>query len=280
MDAVPIAGIVHDLFEQHPEYLIRWHHAPNSNGSICQMPYEEHGTCKPGDGCQWEMRAAAYDFSQQVVRDWWLDNIIKPVMVHGDGCWVDGQGPDNGSWMCSGTYQWASLPAPYPPVNETEIDAYCAGEALAVEAAHDWLFANGGMDAQNCWTFVMDFPVPSDSPAQCAAKLQSISAIGLANNASTLIGFAMDRTGGKGYTDATAPQTIAAFLLTRGLPWLFGSLQTTNSFSEGVAALLLSDYGAPTTNMTNSTPFLFQRTYEKATVSLDCSNFSASFTLV
>ena len=60
------------------------------------MPYTEHGTGRPGDNCAWEIRAAAYDFSQQIVREWFLNNIIKPVMVHGDGVWLDGDGPDNG----------------------------------------------------------------------------------------------------------------------------------------------------------------------------------------
>lgn len=50
----------------------------------------------PYDAGDWEIRAAAYDFSQQVVRDWFIQNIIKPVMIHGDGVWLDGDGPDNG----------------------------------------------------------------------------------------------------------------------------------------------------------------------------------------
>ena len=87
-DAVPYAGIVHDLMVSNPEYFIQWHHAPYNNGSICGMPYTEHGTGMPGDNCDWEIRAAAYDFSQQVVQDWFLENIIKPVMVHGDGVWL------------------------------------------------------------------------------------------------------------------------------------------------------------------------------------------------
>ena len=67
-DAVPYAGIVHDLMLSNPEYFIRWHHVPNDNESICEMPYTEHGTGRPGDNCDWEIRAAAYDFSQLVFR--------------------------------------------------------------------------------------------------------------------------------------------------------------------------------------------------------------------
>lgn len=90
--AVPYAGIVHDAMVAHPDWFIRWHHAPNSNGSICLMPYAEHGTGGPANGCDWEVIAAAYDFTQEVVRSWFLENIIKPVMVHGDGVWLDGCG--------------------------------------------------------------------------------------------------------------------------------------------------------------------------------------------
>lgn len=99
--AVPYAGIVHDAMVSNPEYFIKWHHAPNDNGTIALMPYEEHGTGGPANKCDWKIIAAAYDFSQQVVRDWFLENIIKPVMVHGDGVWLDGDGPDvRGNYPC------------------------------------------------------------------------------------------------------------------------------------------------------------------------------------
>jgi len=273
-DAVPYAGIVHDLMVAHPEYFIRWTHAPNNNGSICQMPYAEHGTGRPGDNCDWPIIASAYDFSQEVVQTWFLENVIKPVMVHGDGVWLDGDGPDNGAWMCSGSYDYPNLPAPYPPLNETEIDAFCVGENAVQAAAHEWLFANGGMDGQACWTYVTDFPVPSDGPVACASKLLAIGAF----TAGTAVGFAMDRTGGRGYSDATAAQTVAAFLLTRKEQWFFGVTQSASTINATTAALLLSDYGAPAGPMTNSSAFLFQRAYARATVALDCSTFTATFT--
>ena len=306
--AVPYAGIVHDAMVAHPEWFIRWHHAPNNNGSICLMPYAEHGTGGPANGCDWEVIAAAYDFTQEVVRDWFLENIIKPVMVHGDGVWLDGcvlyiltcspplflavpcsrqppirffftarsDGPDNGAWMCQGSYQWGNLPAPYPPLNASEVDAFCDGENAVQEAAHDWLFANGGMDGQACWTYATNFPLPGDPPATCASKLRAIDAM----QSTTAVGFAMDRTGGKGYTDATAPQTVAAFLLTRKEQWFFGVTQAADTMAQGTAALLLSDYGAPLGAMTNTSATTFVRKYEKATVQLDCATFTASFTPV
>jgi hypothetical protein len=297
--AVPYAGIVHDLMLSNPEYFVRWHNPPNNNGSICRawvarylpsvrplpphlpphtlphavMPYAEHGTGRPGDNCDWPIIAAAYDFSNPVVRTWFQTNIIAPAMVHGDGVWLDGDGPDNGSWMCSGNYQWGHLPAPYPALNAAEVNAFCDGENAAQEAAHDYIYAHGGHEGQACWEYVRDFPVPADSPAQCAAKLLSISA----RNFTLAVGFAMDRTGGQGYTDATAAQTIAAFLLTRGEQWFFGVTQTSDTINATVAALLLSDYGQPMGAMANRSALLFTRSFERATVALDCSTFTASF---
>lgn len=260
-----------------PEYFIRWLHAPNNNGSICEMPYTEHGTGRPGDNCDWEIRAAAYDFSQQVVRDWFLENIVKPVMVHGDGVWLDGDGPDNGAWMCSGSYDYPNLPAPYPPLNETEIDSFCIGENLVQAAAHDWLFANGGMDGQACWTYVNNFPTSRDTPSQCASKLINIAQA----TYTTAVGFAMDRTGGNGgYNDTNAAQVIASFLLTRGDYWFLGLNQNSNTPGNlTTAALLLSDYGLPLGSLSNNS-YVFQRKFEHATVELDCSTFKASFTPV
>ena len=45
------------------------------------------------------------------------------------------------------------------------------------------------------------------------------------------------------------------------------------------AAILTSDYGRPEGNMTAvpGKPGVFQRVYEKATVTLDCATFTGSF---
>ena len=97
--AVPYAGVVYDKMLSDPSYFVLWHHAPTANGSICQQG-PEHGT--EGQGCSYPIAAAAYDWTQAAVREWWLDNVIKPTMVVADGAWIDGDGPDNGAWMCSG----------------------------------------------------------------------------------------------------------------------------------------------------------------------------------
>ena len=182
-------------------------------------------------------------------------------------------GPDNGAWQCSGNYDYANLPPPYPALNESEIASFCAGENAVQAAAHEWLFANGGMDGQACWEYPA-FPLPSDTPSQCAAKLLA------ANHypSQMPVGWGMDRTGQKGWSDSTSSQTVASFLLVRGDYWFLGAGGNgVNDFTQETAALLLSDWGNPTGNMTNSSSTLFTREYERMTVSLDCSNFTASF---
>jgi hypothetical protein len=82
LDAVPYAAIVHDLQIAHPEYFVRWHNPPNDNGTVCMMP-PESGTSR--ENCSWPIRAMAYDWTQQVVREWFLNNIIKPTLVVADG---------------------------------------------------------------------------------------------------------------------------------------------------------------------------------------------------
>ena len=265
-DAVPYDALVHDLMIAHPEYFVRW-----QNGTVCQMWFQESGTVN--QSCAWEVRAAAYDWSQAVVRAWFLENIIKPVMVHGDGVWLDGDGPDNGAWGCSGSYDFDKLPAPYPPLNESGIAAFCAGENIVQAQAHEWLFANGGMDGQACWSFWNAFPLPGDSAAVCAAKLL----VGANLSSSMPVGVGMDRTGQRAWNDSSSAQAVAAFMLVRKDYWFFGAGGNgVNGFTEATAALLLSDFGAPLGSMTR-TGSVFSREYEKSTVTLDCSTVEATF---
>ena len=84
LDAVPYAAIVHELEVAHPEYFVTWHHAPNANESVCEMPPEASTS---GFNCSWPIRAAAYDWTNPVVRAWYLENIIKPTLVVADGSW-------------------------------------------------------------------------------------------------------------------------------------------------------------------------------------------------
>lgn len=190
--------------------------------------------------------------------------------------WLDGDGPDNGAYQCSGSYSWGKLPAPYPALNETEVDAFCAGEVRMWTAAHAWLFANGGMDGQVCFRFINSasaLPARGDSPAACAGKLAALAR----TPGDRAVAFASDRTGARGYSAANAAQTVAAFLLTRGPLWFFGVNQTSDVIDDATAALLLSDYGNPMGAMTNAAS-VFTREYEHATVALDCTTYMATFT--
>lgn len=272
--AVPYAQIVHDAMVEHPDWFVRWHHSPNNNMSVCTVP-PEHKTGPPYGNCSWEIRAGMYDFSQEVVRDWYIENIIKPVMVHGDGVWLDGDGPDNGAYQCSGSYSWGNLPAPYPALNSSEVDAFCAGEVLMWEAAHSFLASVGSFDAQACWSTISGpskIPARSDSASTCGAKLAALDA--LPSDPLPVL-FAGERTAGVDYTDQDAPQVIASFLLVRKDHWFFG-IQQQNVLTDEVGTLLLSDYGAPLGNMT-VTGTVYSREFEKATVSLDCATYTPSF---
>jgi hypothetical protein len=274
-DAVPYAEIVHDAMVQHPEWFVRWHHAPNDNGTVCQMPYEEHGTT--GYNCSWPIKAAAYDWSQPAVQAWYLDNIIKPTMVYGDGAWLDGDGPDNGAYMCSGNYDYGNLPAPYPALNESEVAAFCAGEDAVVTAAQQWLIAAGGYE-YDCFTFInraSQLPLPGDAPATCTAKMVSLAAA----TPSTAVVMWGDRTANLQYNATFAAQAVAAFLLVRGPHW-FMALPAENTLNATLAGYLLTDFGAPTANVSQPSPGVFVRPFAGANVTLDCNAYTARFDAV
>jgi len=269
-DAVPYAEIVHSKMVSDPSAFVRW-----TNGSICTMPEVEHGTT--GFNCSWEIRAAAYDWSQQRVQDWFLENIIKPVMKVADGAWIDGDGPDNGAYMCSGNWNYDNLPKPYPALTPDEIAVFCDGENKVSEAAQKWLLSNGGFE-YNCFTWITsssDLPTPSDKPDVCASKIVKLDHRP-AKSALVVYG---DRISEKGYNDGTAAQAVAVFMLTRDQYWYFG-FPCANTYNATTAALLLSNFGKPLGNMTRPDPkkYLFEREYELATVSFDCATFSAKFT--
>jgi hypothetical protein len=270
-DAVPYASIVHDLMVSNPEYFVRW-----PNGTICQMPFVEEGTTN--QGCAWDIRAAAYDWTQQDVRDWYVENIIKSTMNVGQGAWIDGDGPTNGAWMCSGSYDWGNLPTPYPALNETGVAAFCAGEGQVVQAANEWLISNGGYQYE-CFDYVTSssvLPNVNDTATSCAAKLKALDHL----PTSTAIVLYGDRTNNKVYSDGVdTAQAVAVFLLVRGEQWFFG-LPTANAWNTTTAPLLLSDFGAPLGNMSSlaGQPYVFQRQYEKALVELDCGSYTAKFT--
>ena len=105
-----------------------------------------------------------------------------------------------------------------------------------------------------------------------------------------------DRTGGmKGYNDDTVHGTVAAFLLMRGQHWLFSIGPNGGGGGESyppyankpgyllpaTAEVLTSDFGKPLNAMSAvaGKANVFQREFEKATVTLDCNDFSGTFLL-
>ena len=178
--------------------------------------------------------------------------------------------------MIAGNYDYENLKPPYPALEPDEIAAFCAGEDNATTLAHEWLATQGGFDGEVCWTFAGGYPSASDSPAECVAKVKALDHLPATNGADTVL-FYGDRTGGNGsYNDDTAAQAVAVFMLARGDRFFFG-MQADNVLNATTAALLLSNYGLPLGNMTVSGNVI-SRAYEKATVALDCSDFTASFT--
>ena len=191
-------------------------------------------------------------------------------------------GPDNGAWMCSGSYDYAptnKLPPPYPALLGAEIDAFCAGEAVVAAAAQRLLISRGGFE-YNCFSFIdgrdpRSIPNATDSPAACAAKLHALDHRATPENKGAVV-FGSDRTGTIHYNETTSSaQMVATFLLVRDAHWWFG-LPSADSFPRDTAALYLTDFGAPLGNLSSS-GFVFSRVFEKATVSLDCSTWTATF---
>eukprot|EP01063_Lacrimia_lanifica_P007479 TRINITY_DN14786_c0_g1_i1.p1 TRINITY_DN14786_c0_g1~~TRINITY_DN14786_c0_g1_i1.p1 ORF type:complete len:431 (+),score=45.98 TRINITY_DN14786_c0_g1_i1:105-1397(+) len=302
LSAVPSDAVVHRKITSDPDAAVRWRHLPGSdrpgNGSVC---YNYLSSCfndpkrmnDPLNECPFEIRAAAYNWSNPAMPEWYLNAVVKPAMVHADGIWLDGIGPDNGAWMCSAA--WGPYGPDNSPLNQKEIDAHCAGQTAAATAAQQWLIANGGWEAMQCFDFLGPdvLPTADDDPAQCAAKLEKMAAFGADHkNYNHVVSYG-SRTGGRaGYNDTTAAGTVAAFLLVRGQHWLFSIAPTggrvpptprtphdAGTLLPETARLLLSDYGRPTTPMERvpGAPGRYQRRFEKATVALDCSHWHPTF---
>ena len=81
------------------------------------------------------------------------------------------------------------------------------------------------------------------------------------------------------YDDASAAGAVAAFLLMRGQHWLM-AIEPLKTMNVTTARLMTSDFGAPLGNVTQDPAHhgVFMREFEKATVSLDCNDFSGTFT--
>ncbi len=115
-------------------------------------------------------------------------------------------------------------------------------------------------------------PNNTDTSAECAAKVNNLAAM---NQGHGIVIYG-DRTDSRGYTDDTAAQAVAVFHLVRGDYWWFGLKSGSNTLNATTAALSLTDYGNPMGKMTQSGS-VFSREYQGATIQLDCSTFTATF---
>ena len=295
--------VVNEKIEADPYAVVRWRHAPGDasrpgSGAVC---WNNVSGCfndpkrinNPANKCGFHISAAAYNWSNPALGDWYLEKVIKPTLVHGDGIWLDGIGPDNGAYMCAGVC--CGYGANNSPLVQPEIDAHCAGQYAATTKAQKYLIANGGWEAQKCFDYLSGdkLPTKADSPAQCAAKLDKWSRWGADHSNYNFVVAYGSRTGGRdGYDDASVNGTVAAFLLMRGQHWLFsiaatggGSsssappyAQKSGSLTADFARAITSDYGKPLGTMAPvaGKPNVFERRFEKATVSLDCNTFTPS----
>jgi hypothetical protein len=147
-------------FSVHP-LIARWRHEAGSsatgNNSVC---YNYKSGCfndptrinNPSNNCSFPIQAAAYNWSNPTVGDWFLKEVVQPSMVHADGIWLDGIGPDNGAYMCAGVC--CGYGAENSPLHQNEIDAHCSAQVAATTKAQKWLIANGGWEAMRCFDYL------------------------------------------------------------------------------------------------------------------------------
>ena len=222
--------------------------------------------------------------------------MVAPALTHADGIWLDGVGPDNGAYMCSGSHP--PYGAKNSPLVQSEIDAHRKAQTDTTTELEKYLVQNGGWvgGGGKCFDYkgISDLPTQMDGPTDCAAKLVRMAAYGANHSNYNLMVAYGSRTGGRqDYNDSNIASTVAAFMLMRGQHWLFSIGtnggkksasyppydQDPGSLTPATAKILTSDHGAPKGGMTAvaGKTGVFQRVYEKAIIALDCSDFSSSF---
>eukprot|EP00658_Telonema_sp_P-2_P041866 TRINITY_DN29992_c0_g1_i2.p1 TRINITY_DN29992_c0_g1~~TRINITY_DN29992_c0_g1_i2.p1 ORF type:complete len:438 (-),score=93.92 TRINITY_DN29992_c0_g1_i2:314-1627(-) len=292
LSAVPYDMVVQDKILADHDAVIRWRHLPGSvhqpgNSSVCYNYIsacfnDPHRINDPAHHCSFQIRAAAYNWSNPSLAKWYIDSVIAPTLVHADGIWLDGIGPDNGAYMCSGVC--CGYGASNSPLVQTEIDAHCDAQFEATTAVQKFVISRQGWEAQACFDYLSGTELPNadDDAASCGGKLEKWSAFGADHSNYNFVVAYGCRTGGRqSYNDTTVEATVAAFLLIRGQHWLFsiGPSDSKGGLAPATARVLLSDYGRPKGLMSKvvGKTSLYQRVFEKATVVLDCADFSSSF---
>ena len=317
LSAVPYDTVVALKLQTSPDFFVRWQHLPNSstkgNGSVC---YNFLSPCfndpkrinAPAHNCSFQIRAAAYNWLHPGVGEWYLEKVLYRTLRHADGMWLDGNGYDNGAWMCSGIC--CGFGPTNSPHNQSEIDRFCTAQTAIATRGRQHIIRSGGYDF-NCFTYkVHSMPLPDDDVATCSSKVLAMSTWAANHsNYHAVVAYGDNEGGPRGYNDSTAAGAVAAFLLTRGEHWLFGigvsnpcnplhypvsgrchsddpnchspypCNNTSNQMHPATAALFVTDYGHPlgVAHPIVGRPGVFGREYEKATVTLDCSTFTGAF---
>jgi len=242
--AVPYDAVVRDKIVSDPDFFVRWSAepsnqtksdqkcaAPGSLGScgVGDVCYNNISPCfndpqrinAPAHNCSFQIKAAAYNWLNPAVGDWYINNVLLRSLEHADGIWLDGNGYDNGAWMCSGIC--CGFGAQNSPLNQMQIDSFCAAEADVATRGRQQLIARGGFDGLNCMTFMVEsLPQARDDPDICASKLLSTAAwASNHSNYHAVVAYGYD-TGAGGYNDTTAAGAVAAFHIMRGQHWFFG----------------------------------------------------------
>jgi hypothetical protein len=229
MSAVPYDKVISDKIVSDPDFFVRWKHQPNSskqgNESVCYNNLspcfnDPHRINAPGHNCSFEIRAAAYNFLNPAVGDWYLSNVLYRSLLHADGMWLDGNGYDNGAWMCSGIC--CGFGPENSPHNQSEIDAFCKAQTDIATRGRRHIIAQAGYDF-NCFSYRVDsLPRADDDVTTCSAKLMATAAWASDHsNYNTVVAYGGDTGGAQGYNSSTAAGAVAAFLIMRGEHWLF-----------------------------------------------------------
>ena len=124
LSAVNYDMVIQNKIDSDPDAVVRWGATSlGGAGAPGKCPSGFSGNCSSGDiawngksgcfndpkrinneanKCSFHISAAAYNWSNPAMSDWFQKEVVAPTLVHADGIWLDGIGPDNGAYMCAG----------------------------------------------------------------------------------------------------------------------------------------------------------------------------------
>ena len=97
LSAVNYDMAVQNKIQSDTNAVIRWRHAPGNasipgNGSVCWNYISEcfndpHRINNVANKCGFHISAAAYNWTNPTLKDWYIKELIAPSLVHADGVW-------------------------------------------------------------------------------------------------------------------------------------------------------------------------------------------------